>query len=284
MESITLIKKPEMVLQDMVRLGIKKSDAETGPLFLKAVLAGVFIALSAAASSAATFEIDNHGLAKLVAGAIFPVGLMMVIILGGELFTGNSLTFFSKMSGKSSWTDLLRILVVVFIGNMIGSVCIAFMVYGCGQFDMGDGALGGFVIKVAVAKVTQTPAKLFISANLCNVLVCLSVLMAKASRDVEGKIWSAFFPILAFVIGGYEHCVANMYYIPAGLIAATNDKYREAAIQLYGVSADKLDALTIKAFLINNLVPVTMGNLVGGVLLVAVPFFIIYRKKEEATV
>ena len=149
---------------------------------------------------------------------------------------------------------------------------------------MGDGALGGFVIKVAVAKVTQTPAKLFISANLCNVLVCLSVLMAKASRDVEGKIWSAFFPILAFVIGGYQHCVANMYYIPAGLIAATNDKYREAAIQLYGVSADKLDALTIKAFLINNLVPVTMGNLVGGVLLVAVPFFIIYRKKEEATV
>ena len=94
MESITLIKKPEMVLQDMVRLGIKKSDAETGPLFLKAVLAGVFIALSAAASSAATFEIDNHGLAKLIAGAIFPVGLMMVIILGGELFTGNSLTFF----------------------------------------------------------------------------------------------------------------------------------------------------------------------------------------------
>ena len=276
-----LIKKPDVVLQDMVRSGTKKNDTEMVSLILKAVFAGVFIALSAASSSAAIYGIENTGLAKTLAGVIFPVGLMMVILLGGELFTGNCLIFFSRMSGKSSNMDVVRILVLVYLGNMLGAILIALMAFSSGQFDYSGGMLGGFVIKTAVAKVTQSPMKLFVSANLCNILVCLSVLMANASKDVVGKMLAAFFPILAFVIGGYEHCVANMYYIPAGILAMTRADYREAAMTQYGVTAVQMEALSVKSFFLTNLVPVTLGNLVGGIVLIAVPFYLIYRKKEE---
>ena len=278
------IKKPDVVLQDMVRSGTKKNDTEMISLILKAVFAGIFIALSAASSSAAIYGIENTGLAKTLAGVIFPVGLMMVIMLGGELFTGNCLVFFSRMSGHSSTLDVLRILVVVYLGNMLGAVLIAVMVFACGQFDYGAGMLGGFAIKIAVGKVVQTPVRLFVSANLCNILVCLSVLMANACKDVVGKMLAAFFPILAFVVGGYEHCVANMYYIPAGILAMTNPAYREAAMTNYGITAAQMECLNLKTFFVSNLIPVTLGNLVGGVLLIAVPFYIIYRKKEEALI
>lgn len=275
------IKKPGVVLQDMVRSGAKKNNTETMPLALKAIFAGVFIALSAASSSAAIYGIENTGLAKSLAGVIFPVGLMLVIMLGGELFTGNCLIFFSKMSGQSSTMDVLRILLIVYFGNMVGAILIAIMVFFCGQFDYSQGMLGGFVIKVAVSKVTQPAPRLFASAILCNVLVCFSVLMANASKDVVGKMLAAFFPIMAFVIGGYEHCVANMYYIPAGILAARNDTYREMAISKYGVTATQMSYLNIEKFFVSNLLPVTLGNLVGGIMLVAIPFYMIYRKKEE---
>lgn len=278
------IKKPDVVLQDMVRSGTKKNDTEMMSLLLKAVFAGIFIALSAASSSAAIYGIENTGLAKTLAGVIFPVGLIMVIMLGGELFTGNCLVFFSRMSGESTSADVLRILLVVYFGNMLGAVLIAVMVFSCGQFDYSAGMLGGFAIKIAVGKVVQTPFRLFVSANLCNILVCLSVLMANACKDVVGKMLAAFFPILAFVVGGYEHCVANMYYIPAGILAMTNPVYRESAMSQFGITAAQMQSLNLKNFLLSNLVPVTLGNLVGGVLLIAVPFYIIYRKKEDALV
>ena len=279
-----LIKRPGDVLQDMLRAGTKKNNTDFTSLILKAIFAGMFISLSAASSSAAIYGIENTGLAKTLAGVIFPVGLMMVIMLGGELFTGNCLIFFSRMNGESSTADVTRILFLVYIGNLIGAVFIAFMVFGSGQFDYSGGMLGAFTIKVAVTKATANPVRLFISANLCNILVCLSVLMANACKDVVGKMLAAFFPILAFVVGGYEHCVANMYYIPAGILAATNEKYRQIAMDSYGITLEQLQSLNLKTFFIDNLVPVTLGNIVGGVVLIAIPFYIIYRKKEEALV
>lgn len=242
-------------------------------LLLKAVMAGAMIALGAAASSVAAHGIADVGLSRLVSGCVFPVGLMMVVLLGAELFTGDCLAAMGVMDGKISLGSCARMLLVVYAGNFIGGVLVALLVYASGQMGYSGGMLGAYAIKVAVGKVNGTFLQGLASGTLCNVLVCAAVLMALCARDVPGKLLSCFFAIMLFVTAGYEHCVANMYYVPMGMLAAGDPALRAAAAEAYGLTAEQLAGLTLPAFAMNNLLPVTLGNILGGVGLVAAPVY-----------
>ena len=155
---------------------------------------------------------------------------MMVLITGAELFTGNMLVIVSCLEGRSKWRDALRNWFFVYAGNFLGSMLIALLIHFSGQFNFSDGLLGGFTIKVAANKVGLSFSNAFFMGVLCNWLVCMAVWMAQASKDITGKLLAVFFPIWLFITSGFEHSVANMYYIPAGIFAKTNHVWLDAAI------------------------------------------------------
>lgn len=258
-----------------------KVKSSIGTLMVKALLAGMMIAMGAAGSSVAAHSISNVGLARFVSGAVFPVGLMMVVMLGAELFTGDCLMVMGMAEGKHSALQLIRVLVLVYFGNMIGSVLFAAATYGSGQWNYSNGLLGAYTIKVALGKCSLNFSTAFLSGILCNILVCIAVIMAVCAKDAVGKLLSSFFVIMLFVVGGYEHCVANMYYIPAGLFAKQNADYVQAAIDQLGVHAEELENLSISGFFSTNLIPVTFGNLIGGMLVVGLALWYCYGRKEQ---
>lgn len=251
-------------------------------ILLLGIFAGMFIACGASASSVAMHAVSNVGLARLVAGCIFPVGLMMIVFVGGELFTGDCLMIMGCMHGKFSVLSMVRVLVLVFISNFLGSALFAWMVSVSSQFNFTGGLLGAFTIKVAMGKVSMPFGTAFVSGILCNFFVCIAVLMAAAAKDIAGKVLAIFFPIMAFVVSGYEHCVANMYYIPAGIFAAANESYMKIAMDTYGYTAQQLEALNWGSLLVNNLLPVTLGNMVGGMVFVGLPLYLIHGVKIRA--
>ena len=156
------------------------------------------------------------------------------------------------------------------------------MVNASTQYNYTGGLLGAFTIKVAMGKLGMSFSSAFISGILCNFFVCIAVLMAAAAKDIAGKVWAIFFPIMAFVVSGYEHCVANMYYVPAGIFAAANPAYAEAAVSAYGYTAGQMASLNWANFLVKNLVPVTLGNIVGGMVFVGLPLYLIHARKIKA--
>lgn len=251
-------------------------------LFGKAVLAGVMIAMGAAASSVAAHSIPNVGLARLAAGVVFPVGLMMVILLGAELFTGDCLMAMGVSAGKQSMKDVIRVLVGVYVGNFVGASILAVLICLSGQLDYSNGLLGAYTIKVAMGKANLPFSQALVSGVLCNILVCAAVLMAACAKDITGKLLAAFFTILLFVTAGFEHCVANMYYITAGLLAKMNSTYVGLAVEQYGYTSEQLESLNVANYLLGNLVPVTIGNILGGVLCIGLPLF--YLNREKAAV
>lgn len=255
-------------------------------LFGKAVFAGVMIAMGAAASSVAAHSIPNVGLARLAAGVVFPVGLMMVILLGAELFTGDCLMAMGVSAGKQSVKEVARVLLGVYLGNFVGASLLAVLICLSGQLDYSNGLLGAYTIKVALGKANIPFSEAVVSGVLCNILVCGAVLMAGCAKDVTGKLMASFFTILLFVTAGFEHCVANMYYITAGLLAKMNSAYAGLAMEQYGYTGEQLESLNVSNYLLGNLVPVTIGNILGGILCIGLPLFYLNRDKasKEASV
>lgn len=270
---------PAQVFETNMKAGEGKVQLPLLKCILLGLMAGAFIAFGGATSSAAIHNISNQGVAKALAGAIFPVGFMMIVFVGGELFTGDCLMLAGVVDKRFSALQLIKTLIIVWLSNMAGAILIATLVYYSGLLDYTSGALGAFTIKVAYGKCTITPFKAICSGILCNILVCIAVLMATAARDIAGKVWAIFFPICAFVVGGWEHCVANMFYIPAGIIAATNDTYVAKAEELYGITAAQISASVNVGGFISNLIPVTIGNILGGMVFVALPLYVIHKKK-----
>lgn len=270
---------PAQVFEANMKAGEGKVQLPLLKCILLGLMAGAFIAFGGATSSAAIHNISNQGVAKALAGTIFPVGLMMIVFVGGELFTGDCLMLAGVVDKRFSALQLIKTLIIVWLSNMAGAILIAALVYYSGLLDYTGGALGAFTIKVAYGKCTITPFKAVCSGILCNILVCIAVLMATAARDIAGKVWAIFFPICAFVVGGWEHCVANMFYIPAGIIAATNDTYVAKAEELYGITAAQISASVNVGGFISNLIPVTIGNILGGMVFVALPLYVIHKKK-----
>lgn len=258
-------KKVKLPLLEMILLGI---------------LAGAFVAVGAATSGTAVHDIANVGLGRMLSGVIFPVGLMMIVFVGGELVTGNCLIFLDVIGKRVSVKEFVRDLAIVYFSNMVGAVFVATLIYFSGNMDYSKGLLGAYAIRVAVGKVAISPFTGITSGILCNILVCVAVLIATAANDIAGKIGGIFFPIFAFVVGGFEHCVANMFYIPVGMMAAQNSAYVAKAQFVYGLTAEEIGSLTIMNAL-KNLIPVTIGNLVGGMICVALPCYLIYKKNWE---
>lgn len=230
-----------------------KTKLTTSRMFLLAVLAGTFVALAGIGATTGMATVENASLAKLISAVIFPAGLTMIIIGGGELFTGDCLLSIGCLSKTVRPLAMLRVLVLVYLGNFVGSLAIAWIVVYSHTPSLFGSALAASIVNAAQAKVALSFSDAFLRGILCNFLVCLAVWMAAGSKSAASKLSALFYPILVFVLCGFEHCVANMYYIPAGIWAAAE----------YGIAAE---GLTWGAMLLNNLLPVTLGNVVGGVL------------------
>lgn len=277
--SQTPINLPPQIVESLIRIQDGRVNSPVSKNVLGGILAGVFIALGAAASNVAMHGISNVSVARLVGGSVFPIGLMMVILMGGRLFTGDCLLIMGMMDKRYKLQAMLRVLAVVYVCNLAGGILVAVLSYFCGQFNYSDGMLGAFTIHVALGKTALPFASELCSGILCNVFVCVAVLMAAAAKDGGGKIWASFFPIFAFVVSGYEHCVANMYYIPAGILAAQNEKYAQLAVEQYGHTAEQLAGLDWISFFTDNVLMVTLGNIIGGMVFVAIPMYFANRKK-----
>ena len=271
---------PAEVAELVVGVGQRKAEMSVTNQLILSVMAGAFIAFGAAGSCVAVHTVESAGVAKALAGALFAAGLIMVVVAGGELFTGNSLMLMALAEGWISPWQLLRSWLVVYAGNFAGALLTAGLVCLSGQWGMSGGLLGASVIKTAVGKTALSFQNAFFLGVLCNWLVCLAVWMSFAARDIAGKVLVIFFPIWIFVTSGFEHSVANMYYIPAGILAAADPALAERAASV-GLSPEALANLNWGAMLQANLLPVTLGNVVGGGVLVALACWFVYRRDKR---
>lgn len=274
------IYSPKQIMQKYIKGSVSKASNPLWRTVLLGIMAGAFIAFGAAASSVSMYGIANAGIARTLGGVVFPIGLMLIVLVGGELFTGNCLMITGVLDKRYSSLAVVKNLVIVFLSNLIGAAFIALLIAYSGQFGFSDNALAAYVIKTAVTKTSIPFGTAFISGILCNILVCAAVFMSVGAKDAAGKVWSIFFPIFVFVICGFEHCVANMYYISAGIFAAANNTYASAAMELYGYSEGQLASLNWGSMFVNNLLPVTLGNIIGGMVFVGVPLYLLNRDKK----
>jgi formate/nitrite transporter len=259
-----------------------KIQLPTKRLIGKSIMAGMMIAMGAGISSVAAHTIPDVGMARLAAAVVFPVGLMMVILMGAELFTGDCLVAMSIFDGKQKIRNCAKLLLFVYLGNFVGAALTALFISMSGQWDYSSGMLGAYTIKVALGKVNISFLQGIISGILCNILVCAAVLMAMCAKDITGKLLASFFVIMLFVTGGFEHCVANMYYITAGLLAECNPQYVELAKEAYGFSQEYLGTLNVENYFVKNLLPVTIGNIIGGAFCVGVPVYYLNFDKKKS--
>ena len=266
---------PKETAQNYVAIGASKTQYTVGRMLALAILAGMFIALAGVGATIASATIDSPSLAKLLGALVFPVGLAMVLIAGSELFTGNTLIIISVLERKAKISGMLKNWFFVYIGNFIGGILIAALtVYG-GTFNLFSNAAASSVISTAIAKVSLSFSDALFRGILCNFLVCIAVWMSFTAKDIVGKVAALFLPIMLFVLSGYEHSVANMYYIAAGLFAKNVPAYADIA------ASSNTNALSWGSMFTGNLIPVTIGNIIGGMLLVGVTYWFIYLRGEN---
>lgn len=263
------------ILEKVSDSGIAKAEGKTSRLLIWALLAGAYIAFGAQASQMVSFNLladpDSLGVGRLVSAAVFPVGLMMVVLCGAELFTGNCLMIIGVLDRKIRISGMLRNWVLVYLGNFLGALLVVALMKSTGLWETGSGLLGASVIKTAQAKVQLSFGQAFVRGILCNWLVCLAVWMSTGARETVSKIFAIWFCIGLFVISGFEHSIANMYFIPAGIAAAADS----GLAQLAGCD---VSVLTVGNFLVKNLLPVTLGNILGGGLFVGMVYWFTGRK------
>lgn len=272
---------PAEITESFIGIGQKKAGLSVIEQIVLGILAGAFIAFASEGSNTAIHTIESIGIGKALAGALFATGLMLVVVAGGELFTGNCLMLIACTERKISVFSMLRGWVFVYLGNFLGSVLIAYLINHSGQLGFSGGMLGGFTVKLAAYKTGLSFEKAFCMGILCNWLVCLAVWMAAGANDVTGKLLAIFFPIWLFITSGFEHSVANMYYIPAGIMAKATPLFVDQAVKL-GATPESISFLSWHSFWANNLIPVTLGNIVGGGLFVGLAYWFAYRRKKAA--
>ncbi|MBO0475653.1 formate/nitrite transporter family protein [Vagococcus sp. DIV0080] len=276
---------PSEIAEKTIEIGIKKVKTPVIHLLVLGFLAGAFIAFASEGSNMAAYNLlaqsESYGLGKALAGAIFGTGLMLVVLAGGELFTGNTLILLSVLDKKVTWVEMCRNWLVVYLGNLLGSLFIVFLIIESGQLSSSENLLGAMTIKIAIGKVKLSFLQGIVLGIMCNWLVCLAVWLAYGALDMTGKIVAIFFPIWLFITSGFEHSIANMYYIPVGILAKQQSSYYEKALSL-GVSKDTLDSLNWQSFFLRNLLPVTIGNIIGGTVFVALIYWFVYKKRTMA--
>lgn len=264
---------PAETCDAVINTGINKTGLSSMQMLILGILAGAYVALGGFASTVASHSVESYGMAKFISGAIFPVGLILVIICGAELFTGNALISLAVYDGKVKISSMLKNWVIVYLGNFIGSFLIAFLIYHAGLLSMNGGKVGAAAIKVAAYKGGLTFSNGIASGILCNLLVCLAVWGAIAAKDIAAKILVIWFPVMAFVVSGFEHSIANMYFFSAGILAKSID----SVVKVSGLSAEKVAGINWAMAISNNLIPVTVGNIIGGAVFVGLLYWAVYR-------
>ena len=237
-----------------------------GRTFVLSLLAGFYIAFGAQLSTVVTQDAAlfmGLGVARFMGGSLFSIGLMLVVVCGAELFTGNSLLAGAVMHGEISWKNLAENWIIVLTGNFIGALFFAWLMFETRLWEQGKVAENA--VRIATIKCQLSFSTAFVRGILCNWLVCLAVFMATAARDIPGKLLACFVPIMTFVTSGFEHSIANMYFIPTGLFISDTTAAHNPALNWYN-------------FFVGNLLPVTLGNIAGGVVFVAGAYWYAYGK------
>jgi formate transporter FocA len=277
--SLDALLPPEMAVK-AEQLGVKKANLAWVSQAVLAVLAGAFIALGAMFSTtvtAGTSDVLPYGVTRLLAGLVFSLGLILVIVGGAELFTGNNLIVMAWANRKVSSQLLLKNWLVVYLGNFVGATATAGLLYLSGQYQFGAGKVGATALATANAKVGLEPLQAVALGILCNVLVCLAVWLTFSARTTTDRILAIIPPITAFVAAGFEHSIANMYFIPLGLLIKAGAP--ATFWTTIGKTAADYPGLTWQAFLVNNLLPVTAGNIIGGAVLVGAVYWFVYLRR-----
>ena len=271
---------PQEMAEKAEAIGVRKAGLSFWPLFSLSVLAGAFIGLGAmfATTTAAGSSALPYGVARLLIGLTFCIGLILVVVGGAELFTGNNLIVMAWASRKVSTGGLLRNWVIVYLGNFVGSLGTAALVFFSKQYTSGSGSVGEAALKIAASKMHYGFIQAVALGILCNGLVCLAIWLTYSARSAADKILAIIFPITAFVAASFEHSVANMYFVPYALFIKAFDP---AFVTGLADKAPELSSLTWGTFFLKNLLPVTIGNIIGGSGLVALMYWFIYLRGRK---
>lgn len=256
---------PLEIARNYVEIGIHKVRLSAIKMLVLGFFAGMFIGFAGIASTTGGATVENPSLSRLVSACLFPAGMAMVLVAGSELFTGNNLIIIALLEKKITLWQMLKNWIVVFLGNFIGAAFVAFLVVYGHTPDLMGGRLADSIVNAALHRVNLTFADSFIRGILCNILVCIAVWAAFASKTVSGKLMMSYWPVLLFVLCGFEHSIADIYFCLAGIFAAGE----------YGIAAE---GLNMASFLWKNLLPVTLGNIVGGAGIVGAGYWFMYLR------
>ena len=259
---------PKEIAERYVAVGTGKAELPASSMLILGIFAGAFIAFGALASQIIAVSIPLPSVAKCAGAAVFPIGLMLVLCAGGELFTGNCLMIIPLLEKKITAGGMLKNWVLVYAGNFIGSILVAMAAAYGHVYSLFDGKTAEAVVSTSLSKTALSFPDALIRGILCNIMVCLAVWVSFAAKELAVKIIGLMLPIFLFVLCGFEHSVANMYFVPAGFFASAQ----------YGIPAEGLSA---GAFLLRNLLPVTIGNIIGGSLIVGAGYWFVYLRERK---
>ena len=273
---------PPAVAAKAADVGVAKAGMSTLRTFALSVLAGAFIALGAMFATTAVAGAAGalpFGVIRVLAGIVFSLGLVLVVVAGAELFTGNNLIVMAWAERRVTALRMLRNWAIVYAGNLAGALLTVLLVFAGGQYEFGDGSVGASALAIADAKAGLGFGQAIALGIMCNALVCLAVWMSYSARSVTDKILAVVFPITAFVASGFEHSVANMFFLPMGLLVRErgSDEFFAAA----GVSPSDYPDLTAANAIVDNLIPVTIGNVIGGSLMVGLVYWLVYVRTRS---
>lgn len=261
---------PLEIAQNYVEVCIHKVRLSALKMLVLGMFAGIFISMAGVAATTISVTVENPAVARILSAAIFPAGLAMVLIAGSELFTGNNLIIIALLEKKVTLREMLKNWFFVYIGNLLGTLLVSILVVYGHTPSLYQNALAESMVSIAQAKASLHFSDAFIRGILCNTLVCLAVWMSFAAKNVVGKMMISYFPIFIFVLCGFEHCVADMYYLFTGMLAASE----------YQIAAEGLNLFT--AF-IGNLLPVTLGNIVGGCGIIGFGYWAMYLSRTPGS-
>lgn len=271
---------PDKMAERAEDAGIAKAKMSFSKTLVLAILAGAFISFGAIFATTVTAEPTlSSGFTKLLGGLSFSLGLILVIVGGAELFTGNNIIVMAWANKRIKTAQVLRNWGIVFIGNFVGAVSIAILMLLSEQYASGNGSIGAKALSIAETKCSLGFTQAIILGILCNTLVCLAVWLCYSAKSTGGKIMSILFPITAFVAAGFEHSIANMYFVPKALMIknSADSSFWESIHS----NPEMYENLTWSNFLSNNLIPVTIGNIIGGAVMVGLVYWFVYLKSNK---
>ncbi|MBS9436449.1 formate transporter FocA [Photorhabdus noenieputensis] len=272
---------PAVMTQIANDIGVYKTTKPVAITYLSAITAGVFISIAFVFYITATTGTTSvsYGLVKLVGGICFSLGLMLVVVCGADLFTSTVLTIISKATGHITWYQMIKNWINVYFGNLIGALFFVVIIWFAGQYRVADGLWGLNVLQTANHKIHHSFIEALFLGILANLMVCLAVWMSYAGRSLMDKIFAMILPVSMFVASGFEHSIANMFLIPLGIVIK-HFAPTEFWINV-GATPEQFSQLTISHFITDNLIPVTIGNIIGGAVLVGLTYWSIYLRSEQ---